>query len=124
MGWPRATPVQHRWPIHSRSHLQAREQVSQDPVHPGGKRHPDATAQLAALELRNLAPERSPKTASQQAGNGFGKQTGADRLEHLTQREDLRQPPSRRDGNLSPTRVRDREKAWNGSMNASRVWWP
>jgi transposase len=28
-------PVQQRWPIHPGSRLQAREQVSQDPVHPG-----------------------------------------------------------------------------------------
>jgi len=34
-------------------------------------------------------------------------------------------PPSRGDGYLKPSliRVRDRENAWNESMNASRVWW-
>jgi hypothetical protein len=39
--------------------------------------------------------------------------------------KDLRRPPSRGDGDLSQDliRVRDGENAWNGSMNASRVWW-
>ena len=77
----------------------------------------------AALQLRNMAAERSPTAAPQQAGNRPGQQTGADRVEHPAQREDLRRPPSRSDGHLSSlTRVRDRENAWNGSMNASRVW--
>jgi hypothetical protein len=39
MAWSRPTPVQYRWSIHPGSHLQAREQVSQNLVHPGRKRH-------------------------------------------------------------------------------------
>jgi hypothetical protein len=38
---------------------------------------------LGALQLRNMAPERSPTDASQQAGNGLGQQAGADCMEHL-----------------------------------------
>ena len=102
MAWSRATPVQHRWPIYPRSHLQARQQVSQNAVHPGRKRHPDAPAQLGALQLRSMASERSSTASSQQAGNGLGQQAGADRVEHPTQREGLRHPPSRGSGYLSP----------------------
>jgi cytochrome c553 len=36
-------------------HLQTREQVSQNPVHPGRKRHPDAFPQLGAFKLRSMA---------------------------------------------------------------------
>jgi hypothetical protein len=71
-----------------------------------------------------MAAERGSAAASQQAGNGPGQQTGADYVEHPVQREDLRPQPSRGDGHLKPNLilVRDRENAWNGSMNASRVW--
>ncbi len=41
-GRSRAASVQHGWPIYSGTYLQAREQVSQNPIHPGCKRHPDA----------------------------------------------------------------------------------
>src|SRR4051794_34866202 len=102
--------VQHGWPIHPGSYLQARKQVSQDPVHPGRKRHPDAPAQLGALQLRSMAAERSPTTASQQAGNGLGQQAGAGRVEHPAQREDLRQPPSRGHGYLSPNLTSSRKR--------------
>lgn len=44
LAWARATSVQYGWPIYSGTHLQARKQVSQNPVHPGCKRHPDAPA--------------------------------------------------------------------------------
>src|SRR5579864_9003326 len=123
MARSRPTPVQHRWPIHPGSYLQTREQVSQDPVHPGRKSHSDASPQLGALQLRSMASERSTPAASQQAGNRPGQQTGTDRLEYLAQREGLRRPPSGGHGDLSQNliRVRDRENAWNGSMNASRV---
>jgi hypothetical protein len=78
-----------------------------------------------SCRLRSMAHERSSTASSQQAGNGLGQQVGADRLERPAQRKDLRRPPSRGDGDLSQDliRVRDGENAWNGPMNASRVWW-
>jgi hypothetical protein len=72
VAWSRSKAVQYRRPIHPRSHLQAREQISQDPVHPGCKRHPDASAQLGALQLQSMAAERGPTAAPQQAGSGPG----------------------------------------------------
>jgi transposase len=85
----RATPVQHRRPIYPRPHLKAREQVSQNPVHPGRKRHPDAASQLGALQLRSVASERSSTASSQQAGDSPCKQAGTDRVEYPAQRKDL-----------------------------------
>jgi transposase len=57
---------------------------------------------ILTLQLRDMAPKRSPTATPQQAGNGPGKQTGADHVEHPAQRETLRRLPSRSDGNLKP----------------------
>jgi hypothetical protein len=110
MAWSRATPVQHRWPIYPGPHLQERQQVSQNPVHTGRKRHPDAPAQLGAFQLRSMASKRSSPAPSQQVGNRPGQQTGADRMEHLAQREGLRHPSSRGDSYLSPLHPSSRQR--------------
>ena len=44
-----------------RAHLQARQQVSAHAFHPGGEGHPDAAAELGALQLRRLAAEAQPR---------------------------------------------------------------
>ena len=70
--WLGLVPRQYstEWTIHPGAHLQARKQISQDPVHPGRKSHSDAPPQLAAFQLRSMAAERSPAATPQQAGNG------------------------------------------------------
>lgn len=72
MAWSGPAPVQHRGSIHPGPNLQARKQVSQNPVHPGRQSLSDAPEQLAALQLRNMATERGPTATPQQAGNRPG----------------------------------------------------
>ena len=79
------------------------EATISNPVHPGRKRHPDATAKLGELQLRRMAAERSITDAPQQAGHRPRQQAGADRLERPAQREGIRHPPSRGHGDLSRT---------------------
>jgi transposase len=73
------------------------------------KRHPDAPAQLGALQLWNVASESSTTSSPQQAGNGPGQQIGPDCMEHPAQRKDLRHQPSRGHGDLSQDLIQVRD---------------
>jgi transposase len=50
--------------------IQARQQVSAHALHPGGQRHPHASADLGAVQLRSMAEGGTAAPASQQAGDG------------------------------------------------------
>ena len=77
----RPAAIQHRRQNGSGTHLQARQQVSQNPVHSGGARHSDAPQQLAEVQLRTLAHRGVNPASSKQACHSPGQQAGPYRLE-------------------------------------------
>jgi transposase len=86
----RPAPIQHGRQNGPRTHIQARQQVSANPVHSGGTRHFNETEQLAEVQLRAVAHRSSDPASSKQAGHSLGQQVSPYRMERSGQPKRLR----------------------------------
>jgi hypothetical protein len=83
------------------AHLQARQQVSSNALHPGGEHHPDAPSELGRFSFGEWLQKAAPRLHRNKLATALAQQAGEDRLERAALREAVRHPPSRGRRHLS-----------------------